>query len=357
MAFNINGRTIIDLRSDTVTQPTPAMREAMAAAPVGDDVFGEDPTVTALEQKAAQLMGKEAALFVASGTMGNLVALLTHCGRGEEVILGDRSHTFIYEAGGSSAVGGIHPRPVKNQPDGTMLLSEIEAVIRPDNIHFPRTRLICIENTHNRCSGAALSADYTKKVGELAKAQNVKLHLDGARIFNAAVSANASPSALADPADSVTFCLSKALCAPVGSVLCGGRRFIGEARRNRKLLGGGMRQAGVLAAAGIVALDTILPRLPADHTRARQLADGLAAIPHLSVEPATSNIVYFLLSPDAKLTDVELLMKLDARGIKIMSIGSRSFRAVLHYWIDGVDVETTVSALRQIIMAGKKEES
>ena len=263
---------VIDLRSDTVTKPTPEMREAMYRAEVGDDVYGEDPTVNRLEAMAAQRMGKEAALFVASGTMGNLVALLTHCGRGDEVILGDRSHSFLFEQGGMAALGGITPWPVPNQPDGTMRLEDIERAIRGDNVHFPRTRLICLENTHNMCNGAPLTAEYTAQVAELAHARGLRVHVDGARIFNAAAALNVGVQELVQEVDSVTFCLSKGLCAPVGSVLCGSADFVAEARRARKVVGGGMRQAGILAAAGIVALEQIADRMGEDHTRARRLA-------------------------------------------------------------------------------------
>ncbi|RME45391.1 MAG: aminotransferase class I/II-fold pyridoxal phosphate-dependent enzyme, partial [Chloroflexi bacterium] len=217
---------MIDLRSDTVTLPTPRMREAMATAEVGDDVYGEDPTVNRLEAMAAERMGKEAGLFVVSGTMGNLVALLTHCGRGDEIILGDLSHTFLYEAGGSAALGGIHPRPVPNQPDGTLALDDIRTAIRPENPHYPRTRLICLENTHNRCGGAVLHPEYMAGVRQIADQHGLAVHLDGARIFNAAVALGLPASELAKDVDSVTFCLSKGLSAPVGSVLCGSEDFI-----------------------------------------------------------------------------------------------------------------------------------
>ena len=250
---------VVDLRSDTLTRPTPAMSRAMAEADVGDDVFGEDPTVNQLEQLAADRMGKEAALFVASGTMGNLVSLLAHCGRGEEIILGSFAHTFYFEQGGSAAVGGIHPRTLPNQPDGTLTLSDIEGAIRPDNVHFPRTRLIVLENTHNLCGGHPLDIDYMKAVGDVARRHSLKIHVDGARFFNAAVALGVPAAKLAADADSVSFCLSKGLAAPVGSVVCGNRDFIAEARRARKILGGGMRQAGVLAAAGIVALNEMVP--------------------------------------------------------------------------------------------------
>jgi threonine aldolase len=248
----------IDLRSDTVTLPTPAMREAMATAEVGDDVLGEDPTINRLEAMAAERVGKEAGLFVSSGTMANLVSVLTHCARGEEIIVGDHGHIFLFEAGGASAVGGIHSRQVPNQPDATLDLAQVEAAIRPDDDHSPRTRLICLENTHNRCGGACLTPEYMGQVRALADRYGLKIHLDGARVFNAAVALGVDVRKLTRDADSVSFCLSKGLSAPVGSLVCGPADFIHEARRARKVLGGGMRQGGVIAAAGVVALEQMV---------------------------------------------------------------------------------------------------
>ncbi len=288
---------MIDLRSDTVTHPTPAMREAMARAEVGDDVYREDPTVNRLETMAANLLGKEAALFVPSGTMGNLIGVLGHCQRGDEVIMGHLGHTFLFEGGGISALGGVFVHTLPNQPDGTLRLDDILAAIRPPDVHHPITRLVVLENTHNRCGGVPLSATYTQQVGEAVRARGLALHLDGARIFNAAVALGVTAKALAEPADTVTFCLSKGLCAPVGSVLCGPRDFIERARRIRKQLGGGMRQAGILAAAGIVALETMIDRLAEDHRRARMLAEGLVRLPGIRLPmgmPAT-NMVFISL--------------------------------------------------------------
>ena len=279
---------IIDLRSDTITRPTLAMRLAMANAVVGDDVLGDDPTVQRLEALAAARLGKEAALFVASGHMGNLVSLLTHCGRGDEIIVGDQAHIFYYEQGSAAVVGGIHPRTVPNQTDGTLALDQIEAAIRGDNVHFPRTRLICLENTHNRCGGPALPAAYVQAVGALARRYGLKLHVDGARVFNAAAALGVEVRELAADADSVSFCLSKGLAAPIGSVVCGSAAFIQQARRNRKLLGGGMRQAGVIAAAGIVALEQMVERLGDDHANAQRLAAGLSQIPVHRRRPAAA---------------------------------------------------------------------
>jgi len=342
---------IIDLRSDTVTRPTPEMREAMYRAEVGDDVFGDDPTVNRLEEVAAERLDKEAALFVASGTMGNLVALLTHCGRGDEVIVGDRSHTYLFEQGGMAALGGITPRPIPNQPDGTLRCEEIESAIRDDNVHYPRTRLICLENTHNMCNGTPLTADYTAHVARLARQHGLALHLDGARIFNAAVALEVDVKTLVRDVDSVMFCLSKGLCAPVGSLLCGSADFIAEARRARKVVGGGMRQAGILAAAGLVALEQMTERLADDHRRAKRLAEGIAEIPTFEVAPVHSNIVYFQLSEEARQRPEEITAGLEARGIWLLGRELGRFRAVTHYWISDEDIETTIAAMREIAAA------
>jgi len=340
---------IIDLRSDTVTRPTPAMREAMYRAEVGDDVFGEDPTVNRLEEMAAERLGKEAALFVASGTMGNLVALLTHCGRGDEAIVGDRSHTFLFEQGGMAALGGIAPRPIPNQPDGTLRLEDIEGAIRGDNVHFPRTRLLCLENTHNLCNGTPLTPEYTAQAARLAHDRGLRVHLDGARIFNAAAALEVDVRELVREVDSVMFCLSKGLCAPVGSLLCGDAAFIAEARRARKVVGGGMRQAGILAAAGVVALEQMADRLAEDHQRARRLAEGLAQIPGVEVAPVTTNIVYFWLTEEATRTQEEVVDGLAERGVLLLGREDSRFRAVTHYWISDEDVTSTLRAMREVM--------
>ena len=352
MAFIKDGKRIVDLRSDTVTQPTPEMRQAMATAQVGDDVFGDDPTVNQLEAMAAERTGKEAALFIASGTMGNLVALLTHCQRGQEMIVGDRSHTFINEAGGAAALGGIHPRTVKNQPDGTLALADIEAAIRGENVHYPRTRLICLENTHNSCFGTPLRVEYMQAVGELAHSRGLRLHVDGARIFNAAVALCVEVKELAAPADSIQFCLSKGLGSPVGSLLCGSREFIYEARRNRKMVGGGMRQAGVLAAAGIVSLTKMVDRLAEDHVNARRLTQGLAEMPALIAEPVHTNIVYFRFAPDTNMSEARFVSALEERNVRLLPSGKRRFRAVTHCWIEADDIKVALDAIRQV-MNGK----
>ncbi|MFL7790810.1 MAG: low-specificity L-threonine aldolase [Anaerolineae bacterium] len=339
----------IDLRSDTVTHPTPAMREAMYRAEVGDDVYGEDPTVNRLERMAAERLGKEAALFVVSGTMANLVALLTHCGRGDEVILGDRSHTYMFEQGGMAALGGITPWPIPNQPDGTLRLGDIEGAIRGDNVHFPRTRLLCLENTHNMCNGAPLTAEYTVQAARLAHGRGLRVHLDGARIFNAAAALGVDARELVREVDSVMFCLSKGLCAPVGSLICGDADFIAEARRTRKVVGGGMRQAGILAAAGIVALEQMTERVAEDHTRAKRLADGLAQIPGIAVTSPTSNILYFQLTDETTKTQEEVVSGLAERGILLLGRLEGRFRAVMHYWIDDEGIEKIIKAMQTVM--------
>lgn len=338
----------VDLRSDTVTHPTPAMREAMAKAQVGDDVYGEDPTVNRLQEMAAAMLGKQAGLFVASGTMGNLVAILAHCGRGDEAILGNQAHTFLYEAGGISALGGVHSCQLPNQPDGSLAIDDIEAAIRPDDAHHPVTRLIALENTHNRCGGTYQTVEYTRAVSDFAHENDLVVHLDGARIFNAAVAQGIAAKELAAPVDSVTFCLSKGLCAPVGSLLCGSKEFIARAHRIRKQLGGGMRQAGILAAAGIVALETMIDRLAEDHVRAKKLAEGLKQVNGLVVDagsPAT-NMVFPSLAEDVSLSAEQVEEKMNVLGVRVRAISQRRFRLVMHYWIDDAGVERTVAAFR-----------
>ncbi len=340
----------IDLRSDTITRPTPAMREAMAHAEVGDDVFGDDPTVNALQDIAAARFGKAAGLFVASGTMGNLVSLLAQCGRGDEVIVGDQAHTYYYEQGGMAALGGIQPRVVKNQPDGTLDLAEVEAAIRGDDVHFPRTRLITIENTHNRMGGVPLTVDYMHALGDLARGHGLRVHVDGARIFNAAVVLHVDVKELAADADSLTFCLSKGLAAPVGSVVVGSRAFIDEARRARKVVGGGMRQAGVIAAAGIVALEQMVERLADDHANAAALEAGMAGIQGLRVvrAPCRTNMLYFdVTRPD--MDALALCARLAERGIRMLDTGPRRVRAVLNYHVSRADIDETVAALREVM--------
>lgn len=341
----------IDLRSDTVTKPTPEMREAMAEAEVGDDVYRDDPTVNRLEQLAADLLGKEAALFVPSGTMGNLLALLVHCQRGDEAIVGNQSHIYLNEAGGMAALGGIQPCPVLNQPDGTLALNDILASIRTEDVHHPITRLICLENTHNICGGVPLTPDYTRQVADLARRNNLALHVDGARIFNAATAQGVSVRELVDPADSVMFCLSKGLVAPVGSMLAGTQSFIARARHLRKMLGGGMRQVGVLAAAGIISLEKMTKRLADDHARARYLADGLRQLRGLMVDPNSphTNMVYLNLSDEIFASAQQITQKMKELGILVDPENARRFRLVTHYWIDDRAVELTVSAFQKVL--------
>jgi threonine aldolase len=340
----------VDLRSDTVTQPTAKMRDAMFRADLGDDVFSEDRTVNKLQEMAAERLGMEAALFVASGTMGNLISVLAHCARGEEIILGDISHIFLNEAGGISALGGVFPHTIPNQPDGALKLADIENAIRAENIHFPHTRLICLENTHNRCYGAALSPEYTASVVALARSRGLLVHLDGSRIFNAAVALGVDARELTKGVDSVNFCLSKGLAAPVGSVICGNRDFIARARRIRKMVGGGMRQAGVIAAAGVIALENMIPRLSQDHENARILANGISAIPGLATNPelVQTNIVYFDLL-DPAFTDDSFMAQLEKKGIRLLRTSIGRFRMVAHYGIDRNDIEAALAALRQIM--------
>jgi threonine aldolase len=342
---------IIDLRSDTVTQPTEEMRQAMAAAEVGDDVYLEDLTVQRLQEQSAGLMGKAAGLFVPSGTMGNLIAVLAQCQRGDEVIMGDLGHTFLFEGGGISALGGVFPHTLKNLPDGTLNMESLKGALRPDDVHHPRSRMVILENTHNRCGGVVLSTDYTNKVAQFAHDHQMALHIDGARIFNASVALKTDARTLVKEADSVTFCLSKGLCAPVGSVLCGSSEFIEKARRIRKMLGGGMRQVGVLAAAGLVALNSMISRLEEDHIRARALAERLGEIKGIEFKmglPPT-NMVFPFLSDAVDLTPGEVSKKLLGQGIKVGVVGPRSFRLVTHNWINDEDVELTVQAFAGIL--------
>lgn len=344
----------IDLRSDTVTWPTPAMREAMANAVVGDDVYGEDPTLNQLEAEAAAMLGKEAGVFVASGTMGNLTAVLTHCGRGDEMILGKQAHIFRSEAGSAAALGGVHANTVENNADGTLDLTAIQSAIRLEDEHFPRTKLICLENTQGAAGGMPISAEYTAQVGDLAHEHGLKLHIDGARIFNAAAALNVPVSDLVAPADSISFCLSKGLCAPVGSILVGSSDFIYEARRTRKSLGGGMRQVGILAAAGLIAIRDMTRRLGDDHDNACALAEGLATVPHIHIDPSRvrSNMVYFKIDDSATIKPDDLVARLkDEYNVIIggYSRGRTSIRLVTHYWINRQHIEQVIEAMRALL--------
>ncbi|KAF2287601.1 hypothetical protein GH714_001490 [Hevea brasiliensis] len=350
----------VDLRSDTVTKPTEAMRAAMANAEVDDDVLGYDPTASRLETEMAKIMGKEAALFVPSGTMGNLVSVLVHCDvRGSEVILGHNSHIHIYENGGISTLGGVHPRTVPNNKDGTMDINLIEAAIRDPRggLVYPTTRLICLENSQANCGGRCLSVEYTDRVGELAKKHGLKLHIDGARIFNAAVALGVPVHRLVQAADSVSVCLSKGLGAPVGSVIVGSKSFIAKARILRKTLGGGMRQVGILCAAALVALQENVGKLEDDHKKAKTLAEGLNQIKGLRVDLAAveTNIIYLDILDDSKFTAENLSKSLEQHGVLVMLEGPFSIRIVLHHQISASDVQYTLSCFQQALTGVQDE--
>lgn len=334
---------IIDLRSDTVTKPTDAMRQAMLAAEVGDDVYGEDPTVNRLQELAAELSGKEAGLFIPSGTQGNLLAILTHCQRGEEYLAGQEAHCYRYEAGGAAVFGGVQPQPIAFDNDGSLNLAKVAAMIKPDDSHFAITRLLCLENTQ---SGKVLPLNYQADAADFAREYGLKLHLDGARVFNAAVQQKVPLVDITRYYDSVSFCLSKGLGAPVGSVLVGSREFIARAHRWRKMAGGGMRQAGILAAAGIYALNHHVVRLAEDHIHARKLAEGLSAIEGLDVELETveTNMVFV---SSALETQPQLIKFLKERGILVGGYGQ--LRLVTHHDISGEDVPVVVEAFEEAV--------
>jgi threonine aldolase len=339
---------VIDLRSDTVTQPTEEMRTAMSQAEVGDDGWGEDPTVIRLEDMAAERLGKEAALFTASGTMSNLLAVLTHCQRGHEIIIGDESHMFHYEVGGAAALAGVHIKTVPNDANGMLSPQDVQTAIRVPDIHFPLTTLICLENTHNRCGGRVLTPENTKHMADVASQHQIPLYLDGARIFNAAICLGISAQELAVGATSVCFSLCKGLAAPAGSLLCGSADFISRARKYRQMVGGGMRQVGILAAAGMVALEKMVDRLEEDHENARFLAEGLSHMKGILIDPAMvqTNIVVFevqVMSPG------ELLERLARNGIKLTPFGGEQLRIVTHYGIERGDVETFLDVLNRIL--------
>lgn len=350
-------KNFIDLRSDTVTLPTQEMREAMYRAEVGDDVYGEDPTVKKLEEMAAEIMGKEAAMFVTSGTQGNQVSVMTHTHPGDEIILEEKSHIITYEVGGIGYLAGVQARLIPGKK-GVMDPSDIEAAIREEDIHFPRTSLICVENTHNRAGGTVIPLDVLKRTYEIAQKHGIPVHMDGARIFNAATYLGVPAREIAQYADSVMFCLSKGLCAPVGSIVAGNREFISRARKFRKMLGGGLRQAGVLAAAGIVALEKMVGRLKEDHENARLLAEGLNAVPGISIDMETvqTNIVICDIS-GLEINADEFSRRLLTRGIKVNGGSGFSVRFVTHYGIDREDISRAVEAVTDIaqeIKAGGK---
>ncbi|KAJ1414640.1 Threonine aldolase [Sesbania bispinosa] len=352
---------VVDLRSDTVTKPTEAMRAAIANADVDDDVLGHDPSCLRLETEMAKIMGKEAALFVPSGTMGNLISVLVHCDiRGSEVILGHNSHIHIYENGGIAIIGGVHPRTVRNNDDGTMDIDLIEAAIRDPKgeLVYPTTRLICLENTHGNCGGRCLSVEYTDRVGEVAKKHGLKLHIDGARIFNASIALGVPVDRLVQAADSVSVCLSKGLGAPVGSVIVGSNSFITKARRLRKTLGGGMRQVGILCAAALVALQENVVKLESDHKKARLLADGLNEIKGLRVDASSveTNIVYIEIEEGSLTTAAKLCKDMEEYGILLMPISSSRLRVVFHHQISDSDVQYTLSCF-QLAVNGIRNEN
>ena len=344
----------VDLRSDTVTQPTAAMRAAMAAAPLGDDVFGDDPSVNALQEKIADLLGFEAALFVPTGTQSNLCGILSHCQRGDEYIVGQMAHCYRWEGGGAAVFGSVQPQPLNHQEDGTLALADVEAAIKPDDPHFARTRLLALENT---LGGKLLPMEYIEQATQLAKARGLNRHLDGARLFNAAVAQAAAiagdPRAearrIAQCFDSVSVCFSKGLGAPVGSALCGSREYIARARRVRKMAGGGMRQAGMLAAAASYALDHHVERLAEDHALARRLADGLAGIDGLQVEAPQTNIMFVDLTGAARERSKALLDHLASQGIA--ATGLYRLRFVTHLDVDVAGIDRAISALRAFFKA------
>jgi threonine aldolase len=337
----------VDLRSDTVTHPTPEMRRAMAKAEVGDDVYGDDPTTNRLQEKAAEKLGKEAGLFVASGTQGNLVSVLAQCTRGDAFVVGDKAHMYQSEAGGTSVLGGVMMKTVPNNPDGTLNEADIRAAAAKGDYHKARVRLLAIENTHNNCGGTALTPGQTAAHAAIARDMGLRVHLDGARLFNAAVYLKCDPKKLTRGVDSVTFCLSKGLSCPIGSVICGDRAFIDEANRWRKMLGGGMRQVGIVAAAGLVALDSMIDRMAEDHENARKLAYGLAEIEGLQLDPAAvqTNIVRFSV-PSRK--GNEIAAGLYGEGV-YMNPGESSLRLVTHYGVDSEDIDYTLEAMRRVV--------
>ncbi len=340
------GLAVVDLRSDTVTRPTPAMRSAMAAAAVGDDVFGDDPTVNTLQARIAALLGFEAALFMPSGTASNLCALLAHCGRGDEYIVGQLAHTYRYEGGGGAVLGGLQPQPITQQPDGTLDLAEVEAAIKPDDVHFARSRLLALENTWN---GQALPLGYLDDAIALARRCGLATHLDGARLFNAALASGVPAARLAQGFDSVSVCFSKGLGAPAGSALCGSRAFIARAHRIRKMTGGGMRQVGLLAACALHALDHHVERLADDHALARRLAAGLAALPGLVVTPPQTNIVFARLADGDAARGAALLAHLQSRGV--LATGLIGLRFVTHLDVDEAGIARAVAAVGEFFAA------
>lgn len=344
----------IDLRSDTVSWPTPQMREAMATADVGDDVYGDDPTVNKLQELAAEMTGMEAGLFVTSGTQGNQVSLAAHCGRGDETIVGFDSHIFTSEAGGASILSGITVLPLETDEIGRLDPDQIRKFIRKDDPHLPTSRLICAENSSGRNHGAAIPVDYFGQLREIADEYGLSIHLDGARVFNATTTLGIDIKELSQHVDSMSICLSKGLCAPAGTVVVGSEEFIHKANRARKIFGGAMRQAGILASAGIISLEQMSRRLADDHKHAKQLANGLAQLPYIDIDPekCATNMVFFGLADDAPFSETEITHKLrEDYDILMGGTYGNGFRAVTHYWIDEQKVETTLSAMGEILSA------
>lgn len=345
------GPLVVDMRSDTVTTPTASMNKAMASAEVGDAVFGDDPTEAKLETKVAELFGKEAALFVPTGTQGNLISLMAHCWeRGSEYVVGNRAHIYLYEQGGAAQLGGAHPRALATADDGTFSIDELRAAIRPDDHHFPVTRCVTLENTHNMCGGVVLPTDYVAKVGQIAREEaGATLHLDGARIWHAAAALGESLQDVAAPADSLSVCLSKGLGAPAGSVVVGSAELIARGKRLRKALGGTMRQTGVLCAAGLVGLEEILPNLPKDHSNAQALAQGLKAA-GLNVEPVATNLVFF--SADEQALGIgapAIVAAAAAEGVRFLCIGGQRMRCVTHHQVSAEGVERALEVVGRIL--------
>lgn len=350
-------KRIVDLRSDTVTKPTLAMRQAMASAEVDDDVLGVDPTVDQLQNQMAQICGKDAGLFVASGTMGNLISVLVHCEvRGSEAIIGSESHIHLYEQGGISTLGHVYSHIVPNETDGTLDLATVQAAIRDNDVHFPTTRLVCIENTHGSFGGRCISPEYTDKLGALTRRYGLKLHIDGARIFNAATALKVSVQRLVQSADSVSVCLSKGLGAPIGSVVVGSFEFIAKARRLRKALGGGMRQLGVLAAPALISLNEIAGKLYIDHENARFLAEGLSSIKGLCVDLASvqTNMVFAEVTEDSRLNSEQICKALQNHGILVMALSKHKIRLVLHHQISRDDVQHAILCFQEVLAHPKE---